>query len=129
MQVFSQIRTVKEEDLDELQHMNNVRYVQWIQDIAKSHWEQNTTAHLRSTYFWVVRNHTIDYKAEAKLSDAIKIETYVIDSKGYMSTRNVKMTNLNSNKVILKATTLWVLMNATTRLPEKLTEELINLFD
>ncbi|MCJ7756968.1 MAG: thioesterase, partial [Gillisia sp.] len=25
---------VTKEDLDELQHVNNVRYVQWIQDIA-----------------------------------------------------------------------------------------------
>ena len=33
-----EIRVTKD-DLDELQHVNNVRYVQWIQDIAKVYWK------------------------------------------------------------------------------------------
>jgi len=38
-EIYEMELKVTKEDLDELQHVNNVRYVQWIQDIAKAHWE------------------------------------------------------------------------------------------
>ena len=37
MQTFeTQLRTVTAKDLDELNHVNNVRYVQWVQDMCQS---------------------------------------------------------------------------------------------
>ena len=36
---FEMFHTVISQDLDDLMHVNNVRYVQWVQDLAKAHWE------------------------------------------------------------------------------------------
>ena len=38
MQIFETSRIVKTNDLDELNHVNNIRYVEWVQNIAKAHW-------------------------------------------------------------------------------------------
>lgn len=59
--------TVTKEDLDELNHVNNIRYIQWIQDIAKAHWQQIATDDIYNSYFWVVRKHVVAYKASAHL--------------------------------------------------------------
>ena len=37
MEHFEQTIEVTEAHLDELQHVNNVQYLQWVQDIASAH--------------------------------------------------------------------------------------------
>jgi len=126
MQVYEKVTTVAKEDLDELNHVNNVRYVQWIQDIAKAHWEQNATQHIKDSFFWVVVNHFIEYKSPAFLNDQILIKTYVTTSEGVTSTRAVEM--YKDNKLLVKAETVWCLMSASTNRPTRITEEIANLF-
>ena len=36
--VFSLKRKVLKEEIDELNHVNNIVYLQWIQDVAYKHW-------------------------------------------------------------------------------------------
>ena len=126
MQVYEKVITVAKEDLDELNHVNNVRYVQWIQDIAKAHWEQNATQHIKDSFFWVVVNHFIEYKSPAFLNDQILIKTYVTKSEGVTSTRVVEM--YKDNKLLVKAETVWCLLSASTNRPTRITEEIADLF-
>ena len=39
MEPFEQKIRVTAAHLDELQHVNNVQYLQWVQDIAGAHWQ------------------------------------------------------------------------------------------
>ncbi|MDO7599401.1 MAG: thioesterase, partial [Flavobacteriaceae bacterium] len=39
MKKYTQEVTVTESHLDQLQHVNNVQYLQWVQDIAGAHWQ------------------------------------------------------------------------------------------
>ena len=82
MKVYSQIISVQQKHLDELNHVNNVTYVQWIQDIAKAHWLAATNKTLQENYKWVVRKHEITYHQQAFLNDEILIETYIEKNKG-----------------------------------------------
>ena len=41
---------VRESDLDKQQHVNNVQYVQWVQDIAEAHWEARATPEQKEKY-------------------------------------------------------------------------------
>ena len=82
MQTFEKIITVSEEDLDQLYHVNNVRYVQWVQDIAEAHWLQNVTKDILDNYFWVLISHHIEYKSEATLGDQLKIKPLYQNLKG-----------------------------------------------
>jgi acyl-CoA thioester hydrolase len=43
--------------------VNNVVYLQWVQDVAEQHWNESTDSALREKLAWVVVNHFIEYKA------------------------------------------------------------------
>jgi len=40
--VFTYHHIVTEDEIDTLNHVNNVVYVQWIQDISTKHWQELT---------------------------------------------------------------------------------------
>ena len=129
MQQFEILKTVTKGDLDELNHVNNIRYVSWVNDIAQLHWENNSTKTIRNNYYWVLLNHFIEYKRPAFLNDTIKLKTYVTKSEGVTSSRIVEMYNNHSLKLLAKSETKWCLMAANTNRPTRITEEIINLFN
>ena len=128
MQTFTKTITVTNNDLDELNHVNNVRYVQWIQDVAKTHWESKVSDAILKNYFWVVVSHFIEYKASALLHDVIRLETYVKSSEGIRSTRIVEMYNNVSNKLLVRSETVWCFMDMSTKRPTRITNEIVDLF-
>tara|TARA_R110002051_G_scaffold140837_4_gene213927 strand:+ start:921 stop:1310 length:390 start_codon:yes stop_codon:yes gene_type:complete len=119
---------VQQEDLDDLNHVNNVRYVQWIQDVSKEHWQKKAPDSLKEGIIWVVLNHNITYKSAAKLDDHIKIRTHIAKTKGAISTRIVEMFDANTNVPIIYAKTEWVMLNAATYKPMRVSEEIQNIF-
>ncbi|MGB0367716.1 MAG: acyl-CoA thioesterase, partial [Flavobacteriaceae bacterium] len=90
MNTFEQSILVEENHLDELQHVNNVQYLQWVQDIAGAHWQELIKDNPTEFGLWVVRSHHIEYKRQAKLGDRLKIVTHVALTKGFQSERRVR---------------------------------------
>lgn len=128
MEAFQKKIQVTNEDLDELKHVNNVRYVQWIQDISKEHWDKLTTAAIQEKVIWVVLNHNIDYKSAAVLGDEILLKTYIESSKGALSIRVVEMFNNQTQELLVKSKTKWCLLNPETLKPIRISEEILSLF-
>ena len=128
MTIFEATHTVISEDLDDLMHVNNVRYVQWVQDIAKAHWEAATTLFQQHENVWVLVSHQIDYKSAAKLNDEIYIKTYVTRSKGVTSTRIVEMYHKGSEKLIVKSETTWCLLDGKNHKPKRISPEIAAVF-
>ena len=129
MNIFETQITVTKDDIDELNHVNNVRYVQWVNDVAKLHWQSRITKEINNTYYWVVLNHNIDYKSSAFLNDVISIKTYVIKSEGVTSIRIVEMYNKKNDKLLVKSETKWCLIDAKSNRPTRITDEITNLFN
>jgi acyl-CoA thioester hydrolase len=127
MQIFETSRIVKPNDLDELNHVNNIRYVEWVQNIAKAHWLQNASPKIIKDYYWVMLSHCIEYKSAAFLNDNIKLKTYVTKSEGVTSVRIVEISNAN-NKLLAKSETRWCLISNQTNRPARITAEIIDLF-
>jgi len=128
MESFEKVITVSKDDLDELKHVNNVRYVQWIQDIAKEHWQTYAPKVMQESVVWVVMNHNITYKAAAVLHDQIKISTFIKNNKGAACTRVVEMHNTKANQLLLYSETKWCLLNATNFRPVRISKEIEKLF-
>ena len=128
MQVHSELLTVAREDLDELDHVNNVRYVEWIQEISKKHWIKATTPKIRDEVVWVVKNHDIAYHRSAKLGDVLQINTYIQDTKVPLSIRIVEIKDNKTDKLIVKACTEWCLLDARTFRPKRVPESVQKLF-
>lgn len=128
MKTFEYDITVTKNDLDALNHVNNVVYVQWVNDIAMVHWEKAAPLTVRDNYFWVLMSHTIDYKKAAVLNDVITIKTFIIDSTSITSLRVVEMYNKNTQELIAKSETKWCFMNAQTQHPTRIIPEVKNIF-
>ena len=128
MLIFEKKITVKTEDLDARNHVNNVRYVQWVQDIAEENWIDNTSTTIRDNYYWVMLSHHIQYKAEAVLGDDLLLKTFVTKSEGLRSTRIVEIYNQNTSKLLSSSETIWCLMSHETNKPTRITQEIVDLF-
>ena len=110
MAFFETKYTVKSSHIDELNHVNNVVYLQWIQDIANLHWTQLKKGVDTTAYVWVVIRHEIDYVGQALLGDSIVAKTWVGKTGGIRSTRHVEF--YKNNKLIVKAQTTFCLVNS-----------------
>ena len=128
MQTFETTITVVQDDLDELNHVNNMRYIKWVNDIAKSNWEQIATATIKDNFFWVLLSHNIEYKQPAYLNETLLLKTYVTKTEGVRSTRIVEIYNKNTSKILAKSETDWCLINKKTQKPARVTSEINKLF-
>ena len=129
MEIFEKNIKVDENDLDNLNHVNNVRYVQWVQDMAEAHWLSKADSEILNSYFWVLVDHHIQYKGEAKLGDTIIAKTFVESSKGVISTRIVEMYHKENQNLLVTSTTKWCLLDITTKKPTRITPHLKALFE
>ncbi|MCG2461079.1 acyl-CoA thioesterase [Flavobacteriaceae bacterium F89] len=127
--VFKRTLTVRENDLDDLQHVNNVRYVQWIQDISKEHWQTLAPARMQKGIIWVVLNHNITYRSAAQLGDVLRIETHIANSEGATSHRIVEMFNDKTGQLLVHAVTKWCMLNSETQKPMRISGEIKKVFD
>lgn len=128
MHPYSKRITVKEADLDDLEHVNNVRYVQWIQDISKAHWENKAPQEIKEAVLWVVLTHHIEYKAPALLHDPITISTYISGTKGAVSIRVVEMKHSETNVLFVRSTTEWCLLNKENLRPMRVSARIQKIF-
>lgn len=129
MDIFEYQITVTKDDIDELNHVNNVRYVEWVNEVAKLHWLQNTSKKINNSFYWVLLNHNIAYKSSAFLNDNITLKTFVLKSEGVKSIRIVEIYNSKTNKLLVKSETLWCLIESKTNRPTRITDEIVNLFN
>ncbi|WP_411030961.1 acyl-CoA thioesterase [Spongiimicrobium sp. 3-5] len=120
---------VAKDDLDELHHVNNVRYVQWVQDIAKEHWISYAPKEVQDNVVWVLLRHHINYKSEAKYKDLVKMKTYVAKTEGAKSIRIVEMYNDTTKEPLVHSETEWCLLNAKSLRPIRVSEEIKKVFE
>jgi acyl-CoA thioester hydrolase len=120
MEPYRITRTVQQKDLDTLQHMNNVRYLEWVQDISKKHWETLTTPQWEESYLWVVRSHNITYHAAARYGDILAVSTFVASAKGPLSTRVVRFHKKDSETLVAECRTEWILLNRENQRPVRI---------
>ena len=128
MKTLEQEITVSVDDLDELNHVNNVVYIDWVQDIAKNHWNSLVSNEIKKNYYWVLLEHQIKYLSPAFLNDRIRLKTYIEKTEGVKSNRVVEIYNLNSNKLLVNSITTWCLVNAKTNKPNRITDEIRQAF-
>lgn len=118
---------VSESHIDELQHVNNVVYLQWVQDIANKHWNLLKEGYDTSEYVWVVLKHEISYHGQATLGDIITVKTWVGETAGIKSVRYVEF--YKEDKVVVKAKTDWCLVDSKTLRPKRITGEILRVLE
>ena len=128
--LFEIEKTVKEKHLDEFNHVNNVQYLFWVQEIAKTHWRkliQNKNISIKGS--WIVRSHKIEYKNFTNLNDKIIVSTYVKNAQGFSSERVITMKLKNSKKILIKCLTKWCFVELNTLKLKKIPQEIIRVLN
>ena len=128
--IYSYEFIVTPEVLDQNGHVNNVNYVQWMQDAAVRHYDSiggiPLTQAIEAT--WVVRSHVIEYLRPAFAGDKIKVQTWVVNIRRVRSLRRYRFTRLSDGKLLVKGETDWVFVDAKTGAPRAVPEEIIKIF-
>ena len=128
MNTFEQSILVEESHLDELQHVNNVQYLQWVQDIAGAHWQHLIRDNPTEFGLWVVRSHHIEYKRQAKLGDRLRVITHVELTEGFLSERRVRFFLEDSNILVAQCSTQWCYLDPTSQKLLRIPEEVHAIF-
>ncbi len=126
--IFQERITVTAAHLDELEHVNNVQYLQWIQDVAKHHWDSKADPAWLEKYAWVTINHFIEYKKPAFLGDQLLIQTHVDEFEGVKSKRLVSITNEITGKLIVQSSTSWCMIDRLNNKPARVLKEMVEAF-
>ena len=113
-------------------HVNNVAYVQWMQDVATLH-SDGVGCTFESCQqlggAWVVRSHQIEYLRPVRAGDEIEIQTWVCNLKRTRSLRRYRFLNSADQSVLARAETDWVFINTTTGRPMSIPQEVSSCYE
>jgi acyl-CoA thioester hydrolase len=126
--IFTYTFTVPESAIDEYGHVNNVIYVQWMQEAAIRQGESIPAYKQPENTGWYVREHRIEYLAPAYLSDEIEVRTWLSEMKRVRAIRKYEFIRKADGKVIAKGETLWIFVELTTGRPIAIPAEMQALF-
>ena len=104
--VYSYEFTIPESALDMNGHVNNVVYVQWMQDVAILH--ANATGGTRAMH--------------------AAGGTWVVNFRRVRSIRRYKFVKKNENKLLARGETEWVFVDAESGRPRMIPDEVMGLF-
>lgn len=111
------------EHIDELGHVNNAVWVQWIQDLAVAHWNAVAAPEHVAAYVWVVIRHEIDYLRPAFAGETITGRTWIEDTpKGARFDRHMEFTG-EDGKPRIRAKTTWAMLDKATGRPLRVPPE------
>lgn len=125
-EVYKKLIIIQHHHLDELNHVNNVVYLQWVQEAAKEHWLKRTDESINAKYFWVVRSHHLEYKKQAFLEDQLEVRTFVVNYKGPFSVRAVDF--YRNDEIVVACRSNWCLISSEDQKPKRVPEEIQQLF-
>ena len=117
--VFRREFVVPDNAVDDNGHVNNVVYIQWMQDVAVMHADavEGTRATRAAGATWVVRSHRIDYLRPAFAGDAVLAQTWVANIRRVRSLRRYRFLRASDRAILAQGETDWVFVNQETGRP------------
>jgi acyl-CoA thioester hydrolase len=123
---FEHTFVVRPDEIDRQGHVNNVRYVQWIQDVAIAHWQQEATAEQLEQVTWVVLRHEVDYLRPAFEGEEITARTWVGRASAAKSERFTEIRR--GDKILVQAKSIWCALDSKTLRPRRIDDDLKEKF-
>ncbi|HUT14491.1 MAG TPA: acyl-CoA thioesterase [Thermoguttaceae bacterium] len=130
-EIYEYFHTVGEDEIDDLDHANNVAYVQWMQSAAVAHsaaqgWPAEK--YRRLGFVWVARSHTIEYHRPARAGDRVIVRTWVATMKKVTSVRRYRMLRETDGELLATAETKWAFVDLATGQPARIPAEIARSF-
>lgn len=118
--------TVEPADIDFMGHVNNARYLNWVQDAVLAHWRKLAPAEDVATKAWVALKHEITYLKPGFLGDAV-IAAPVLES--FQGARAFYHTVISrGEEVLAEVRSAWCCIDTETLRPARIGEHLRSFF-
>lgn len=128
--IYKQPFTIPPESIDANGHVNNVAYVQWMQDIAVDHYSSIGGVEAQGPdATWVVREHKIEYLLPAFAGEEIEIRTWVENVRRVRSLRKYEFIRKSDSRMLVKGETDWVFVDVKTGSPRAVPKAVVNIFN
>ncbi len=114
------------DDIDFMGHVNNARYLAWVQDAVVSHWRRFAPAEEVAAKLWVALKHEITYRKPAFLDDQVMASVVlerVEGAKAFYATIIQR-----GEEVLAEVRSSWCCIDVQTRRPVRLAKDLVSLF-
>ncbi len=118
--------TVQADQIDGLDHVNNLVYIRWIQDAAVAHSDAlglPLAAYLERRQAFVVRRHEVDYLRSALVGEALEVETRVTHLGPASSTRQTEIRRAGGGPPVARAVTGWAYIDLGKSRPVRIPAE------
>ena len=122
--IFERTFIARPEHIDELGHVNNAVWVQWIQDVAVEHWDKVADPKHKLAYFWVVVRHEIDYKAPAFEGERLLARTWVGEPAGATWERFIEIRRPEGDKLLARGRSVYAALDKATGRPRRVDSQL-----
>jgi acyl-CoA thioester hydrolase len=113
-------------DIDFMGHVNNARYLAWVQDAVVSHWRKLAPADAVAQHLWVALKHEITYRKPAFLEDEV-IATVILEK--VQGARAFYETVIRrGEEVLAEVKSSWCCLDAETMRPSRLAKGVVDRF-
>jgi len=126
--VFQMAFTATAEHIDELGHVNNAVWVQWMEQVAVTHWRSVADPIHQDHYFWVVVRHEIDYLRAAIEGELIVARTWAGEKpQGARFDRYIEFTG-EDGKPRVRARSWWAIIDKAAGRPIRIPPQVVAPF-
>lgn len=118
--------TVVPDDIDFMGHVNNARYLNWVQEAVLAHWRKLAPADEVASKAWVALKHEITYRKPAFLEDDVIARTVLESIKGARAFYSTVIHR--GEEVLAEVKSSWCCIDAETLRPARIGEEVTRFF-
>lgn len=129
--IFSTRIAVADADIDVNEHVNNLAYLRWMQDVATAHsaaqgWPLERYRELGAG--WFVRSHFIEYLRPAHAGDILLLRTWVAAMGPGSSVRRFLFQREGEAQAVATAQTRWAFVDFASGRPRRIPPEVASAF-
>ena len=113
-------------DVDFMGHVNNARYLGWVQDAVLSHWHKLAPAEAISAHSWVALKHEITYRKPAFLEDEVIAKVVLESIQGARAFYETVVKRGEDVLAVVKSS--WCFIDSQTLRPARIGREVAAFF-
>lgn len=114
------------DDIDFMGHVNNSRYLGWVQDAVLAHWNKLAPDDAVAARLWVALKHEITYRKPAFLEDDVIARTVLEKIHGARAFYHTVIER--GGEVLAEVRSSWCCVHADTHRPARIGDEIARFF-
>ncbi len=126
--MFTRAFTALPEHIDANGHVNNVVYLDWVQQIAIAHWEAVQPADDQAKWAWICLRHEVDYRRALMPGETAQARTWLSETtEGPRYDRYVRIDGPDG-AMCAQAITTWCLIEQGSGRPRRVPPAMVARF-